>query len=254
MDSLPVAKHSVGQPFRNFPKSRAPLPPEFQAIYAEHHRRNREGSSAASGLSQKMESWMHRKVAEDVRSGRSRSTLEIGAGTLNHLPYEPYALPYDIVEPESELYKSSINLNRIRNAHPDIKEVPAWARYDRIISIAAFEHICDLPEVVARCGLLLADGGQLRVAIPSEGTILWRLGWQLSTGVEFRLKYKLDYGVMMRHVHVNTAVEIEEILNHFFSSIASSVFGLSKSLSFYQFYKCALPNPGRCAKFLKACN
>src|SRR5438105_15764903 len=82
-----------------FPKQRPELPEAYRAIYAEHYRRNREGSSPASSLSQKMESWMHRKVAEDVvENGREGRTLEIGAGNLNHLRYEPGDGPYDVVE------------------------------------------------------------------------------------------------------------------------------------------------------------
>src|SRR4051794_4757572 len=49
-----------------FPKQRPLLPDAYRRIYAEHYRRNREGESPASSLSQKMESWMHRKVAADV--------------------------------------------------------------------------------------------------------------------------------------------------------------------------------------------
>ena len=65
--------------------------------------------------------------------------------------------------------------------------------------------------VIALCGLLLKPQGQLRVAIPSEGTILWKLGWKMTTGVEFKWKYGLDYGTLMRYEHVNNAQEIENI-------------------------------------------
>src|SRR5262245_39770788 len=138
--------------FADFPKQRPLLPPKFEAIYSEHCNTNRNGKSAASGLSQKMESWMHRKVAADMKDGKPKSTLEIGAGTLNHLVYEPAAAPYDIVEPTPARYRTSADLHRIRNIYEDAGEVPATSCYDRIISIAAFEHICNLPDVIARCG------------------------------------------------------------------------------------------------------
>ena len=235
----------------NFPKQRPPLPPRFAAIYSEHCNTNRKGSSAASGLSQKMESWMHRKVAADVKNGEPKSTLEIGAGTLNHLAYESTSAPYDIVEPTQARYLSSPDLHRVRNIYEDVGDVPATSYYDRIISIATFEHICNLPDVIARCGLLLSGGGQLRVAIPSEGTPLWRLGWQMTTGLEFRLKHNLDYRVMMKHEHVNTAAEIENVLRHFFTRVECAVFGLNQSFSFYQFYACANPDRDLCARFLE---
>ncbi|HKR14149.1 MAG TPA: hypothetical protein VJT15_18945 [Pyrinomonadaceae bacterium] len=234
-----------------FPKQRLPLPPKFAAIYSEHCNTNRNGSSAASGLSQKMESWMHRKVAADVKGGEPKSTLEIGAGTLNHLVYEPSSAPYDIVEPTRARYRHSPAQHRVRKIYEDVGDVPATNYYDRIISIATFEHICNLPEVIARCGLLLSSDGQLRVAIPSEGTPLWRLGWQMTTGLEFRLKYKLDYGVMMKHEHVNTAAEIKNVLQHFFARVECAVFGINQSFSFYQFYACANPDRRLCTEFLE---
>ncbi len=236
--------------FSNFPKKRPELPPAYQAIYAEQYKENREGGSKAAGLAQKLESWMHRKVAADVVSGPDRSTLEIGAGTLNQLKYEPHARPYDIIEPFHSLFESSPDAERIRNIYDDISEVPADTRYDRITSIAAFEHICNLPEVIARAALMLTDGGCLRCGIPSEGTIMWKLGYTFSTGLEFRRKHGLDYEVLMRHEHVNTAKEIEEVLDHFFELKGCSVFGIARSISFYQYFECTRPRAGRCEEYL----
>ncbi len=195
---------------------------------------------------------MHRRVARDATSLRTGdSTLEIGAGTLNHLEYEPNSNPYDIVEPFVDLYQDSLVRSRIRNSYTSVHEI-ARVTYDRIISIAAFEHMCDLPAVVARSGLLLRPAGHLRVAVPSEGTLLWTLGWMMTTGIEFRLRHGLNYGVLMRHEHVNTADEISAVLHVFFKSVARSVFGLSPALSFYQFFECATPDQSCCSEYLKS--
>ena len=238
--------------FDRFPKTRARLPREFAAIYETQYKENRGGNTPAYGAAQKMESWLHRKVAEDVRRDRSpRATLELGAGTLNQLPYEPTVGPYDIVEPFTGLFEGSPMLARVRHVYSDTRQVPARPQYDRITSVAVFEHICNLPEVVARAGLLLNAGGTLRVSIPSEGTWLWTLGWKLTTGLEFRLRYGLDYGVLMKHEHVNTAAEIEDVLRHFFNDLKTAVFGLSRSISFYRFYECANPDRTRCESYLK---
>ncbi|MFN0279876.1 MAG: methyltransferase domain-containing protein [Pyrinomonadaceae bacterium] len=236
--------------FENFPKTRSVLPPEFQAIYADQYKENRDGGSKASGLAQKLESWMHKNVAADVASLPDKSTLEIGAGTLNQLQYEKHAKPYDIIEPFHSLFEGSPLFDRIRNVYDDISEIPADTKYDRITSIAAFEHICNLPEVIARSGLLLNDGGQLRCGIPSEGTIMWKLGYTFSTGLEFKRKYGLDYEVLMRHEHVNKAREIEDVLKYFFADVKSKVFGLAKSISFYQFYACKQPRLDAASKYL----
>lgn len=229
------------EPFRpvleRYPKSRPALPAPYQKIYEEHYTNNRNGETPASFFSSRLEAWMHKKAAEDVRSNPNLITLEIGAGTLNQLKYEPTRV-YDIVEPFRELYCSSSQLSRIRRIYPDIGEVPADSRYDRITSIAAFEHICNLPEVVERCKSLLAPGGCLRAAIPNEGRFLWKLAYKMTTGLEFRLRYGLDYSVLMDYEHVNTADEVEAVLMHFFPSVKMSLLGFNRDLAFYRYYEC----------------
>lgn len=190
---------------------------------------------------------MHRRVADDVIGGLKHcSTLEIGAGNLNHLRYEPDTGPYDVLESLVDLVSNSSRRSRVRNVYRDFSEI-GGRHYDRIISIAAFEHYCNLPEVVAHCASILEPAGRLRVAVPSEGTLLWTLGWRLTTGLEFRLKYGLDYGILMRHEHVNTAAEIEGVLRIFFKTVRRRVFGLTPGLSFYQFFECAeaISSPGK---------
>lgn len=238
--------------FDRYPKVRPPLPPEIARLYAAQYKANREGRSTASSLAQRMEAWLHRQVAADVAgtTPASARTLELGAGTLNQLPHEPEVGPYDIVEPFADLYRDSPLLSRVNRIFADITEVPLQARYDRITSVATLEHLCDLPSVIARCGLLLEPGGVLRASVPSEGTWLWTLGWKLTTGLEFRLRHGLDYGELMRHEHVNTADEIEEVLRHFFSDTRCRVFGLSRGTSLYRYYECRDPRVAICAPFV----
>jgi len=237
--------------FDNFPKIRPPLPREIEEIYSSHYKSNREGETTASSLAQKMESWLHRQVAHDVTDLKDteKVTLELGAGTLNQLQYEPKSHSYDIVEPFTDLYKNSPILKRLRNIYSDISEVPSSFHYDRITSVATLEHVCNLPEVIARSGLLLAQNGVLRASIPSEGTWLWTLAWKLTTGLEFKFRHGLDYGLLMKHEHVNTAKEIEEVLRYFFNDVECKVFGVAKSISLYQYYECHNPIIDRCRKF-----
>jgi len=237
--------------FANFPKVRPLLPEAHQRIYMRHYKENRSGHTPASSLAQRMERWLHSRVAADLPAGGDGiDTLELGAGTLNQLGHEAAVGPYDIVEPFASLYADSPLLPRVRHVYADIAEVPTDARYDRITAVATFEHICNLPEVIARSALLLNPGGTMRVSIPSEGTPLWTVGWMMTTGLEFRLRHGLDYGVLMRHEHVNTAAEIELLLRHFFKSVDRSVFGLSRALSLYQFYACGSPDLQRCREYL----
>ncbi len=226
-----------------FPKNRIELPEDYRKIYNQHYLSNREGKYKTTSLSQKLEAWMHRKIASDVlKTNIKFNTLEIGAGTLNQLQYEINSnQAYDIIEPFKELFINSPLLKNVRTVYDDISEIPLTQRYDRITTIATFEHIMDLPSVVAKAALLLTENGHLRVAIPNEGTIMWKLGTKI-TGFEFKKKFGLDYQTLMNYEHVNTSDDIEKVLEYFFTKSKCSVFGISKGLAFYRFYDCYLPD------------
>jgi SAM-dependent methyltransferase len=225
---------------RPFPKQRPPLPPEYQALYEEHIKRNRQGAQGVVRLSSRMEAWMHRRVAKHAAAPPGR-VLEIGAGTLNHVPYERSWSTYEVVEPFADLYTDSPYRGRVRTIYADLSEVPADQKYEKIVSIAVFEHICDLPGLLQQAVAHLSPGGELVAAIPSEGTILWTLGWKLTTGLEFRLRHGLDYSVIMRHEHVNTSGEIEAELHRIFSEVDDSSLGISPRFSFYRCFRCCSP-------------
>jgi hypothetical protein len=236
--------------FENYPKKRTELPEDILNIYNDHYKKNREGGTKASSLAQKMESWLHRQVASDVFEIHTKKTLEIGAGTLNQLKYEQ-SDQYDIIEPFSELYSDSQFLSLIKNIYNDIDEIDISTKYDRITSIATFEHITDLPKVIAKSCLLLNSEGSLRTSIPNEGSFLWKLGWQVTTGLEFRLKYGLDYEILMKYEHVNNASEIEQVLNYFYEYNRCKTFGLGKHLAFYRFYESKEPKVKLAEEYLE---
>lgn len=109
--------------FDNFPKTRSPLPQAYQAIYEQHYKNNRDEQGAASGLAQKLERWLHYKVANDTQGISGHKTLEIDAGTLNQISYESDFTHYDIIEPFKALYKDSPKLQHINAIYKDIAEI-----------------------------------------------------------------------------------------------------------------------------------
>jgi len=237
--------------FEKYPKKRIKLPEEYREIYSNQYKENREGATKVTSISKKMEIWIHKKVAADLKEGKlNKPTLEIGAGTLNQLHYEN-TRPYDIVEPFTELFFNSPMKDRIDTIYKDISEIDLTKKYERIISIATFEHITNLPQVVAQTCIHLNKNGTLRVSIPNEGTLLWKLGWKLTTGVEFKIKYGLDYATLMKHEHVNSAKEIDEVIRYFYKNVKCSYFGLNKYLAFYRYYECSEPIMERAISYLK---
>ncbi|MFR5799955.1 MULTISPECIES: class I SAM-dependent methyltransferase [Bacillota] len=226
---------------RTYPRKRKELPYEYKKIYDQWYEENRKGLTQVTSMSSKLEHWLHKQVANS--SDKNKKTLEIGAGTLNQLDFERPQV-YDIVEPYKKLYENSSNLKYVRNVYSDISEVTD-KKYDRIISVACFEHVENLPDVVQASTELLAPGGKLCVSIPNEGRFLWKFAYTMTTGREFKKLFGLEYETLMRYEHINTADEIEQILKYYYSNVKRSMLGVGKTLSFYRYYECSCPKDKR---------
>lgn len=222
---------------KTYPRKRGRLPEEYQKIYTQHYTENRTGKTKISNLSRKMEYWLHKKVAKSA--GCNKKTLEIGAGTLNQLDFERSDI-YDIVEPYQELYEHSPNLKFVRNIYADISEIKGET-YDRIISVACFEHVENLPEMIRYSIRLLKEDGKLCVSIPNEGRFLWKFAYTVTTGREFKKRFGLEYETLMRYEHINTADEAESLLKYYFEDVKQSLLGINKTFAFYRYYECKKP-------------
>jgi hypothetical protein len=206
------------------------------------------GSTCVTGLASKAESWMHRKIAKRKTGGR---ILELGAGTLNHIPYEKGFNVYDFVEPFTELWSDSAMLSATTAQYSDIRDVPPGNRYDRILSVAVLEHLTDLPDIVSRSALLLDSSGSFQAGIPAEGGLLWGLAWRCVTGPAYRLRTGLDYSALMRHEHVNTAREILAVIGYFFENVRTWSFPVPHlHLSFYICLEATGPRVDLCRRRL----
>lgn len=238
----------IPQLLASYPRQRPELPDAYRKVYAEQYKINREGATAVDGAAQRLEQWMHRKVAS-IQGG---PVLELGAGTLNHLQFENSAGAYDIVEPFTSLFEGKAELSRIRGAYASIHDVPEHERYRRVVSIAVLEHLTDLPRELARAAMLLEEGGTFQAGIPSEGGFLWWLGWRCSTGLGYFLRTGLDYGTVMRHEHVNNAREIRLMTEHLFEEVAVSRFPTPlPHLSFYTYLEAKRPRLDRAKAILE---
>jgi len=242
----------VKKRFSKFPKQRPILPDAYQKIYAKEYEGNREGGTIINKIVGHLEAWMHLQIVQNKRSVKNESVLEIGAGTLNHLKYENINGHYDIIEPMEFLFENKKEVPLINTIFRSIEEIDAQDEYDRILSIAVLEHLCNLPRVIAKSAVLLKPNGQFQAGIPREGGFLWGLAWRSTTGLSYRLRNGLDYGVLMRHEHVNDAEEIREIINYFYEDVTVTRFPLSHPhLSFYEYIEAATPAKILAANFLK---
>lgn len=238
-----------------FPKTRPPMSPPMEEAHTQYFLENRERRSAIGMVSDRLEAWMHRRVARPLDVNGDQAVLEIGAGILNHLDYEarPSGAPrYDIVEPYTEFYAGRPELAQVRSAYADIAEIDRDARYGRIISVAVLEHLTGLPFNLAKSGLMLQEGGAFQAGIPSESGALWGISWRISSGLTFRLKTGLDWGEHMRHEHVNTAPEIIQLVRHFFRDVRVTRFPIpSHQFSLYAYIEARNPDLARCREYLE---
>lgn len=232
-----------------FPKKRPTLPDAYIPIYENEYKRNRGYQQSNLTYKQKLEGWMHLQAAKT--QAPEGPTLEIGAGTLNHLQYEQNDHPYDIIEPFLALYQDQPMRKRLRTIYQSISDIPVNERYAKIISIAVLEHLEDLPRLVAKSALLLQDDGVAIHGIPNEGGLLWYLAWRFGTGLSFRFRTGKSYKPLMHYEHINNAEEILHVLNMFFDEVSFKRYPLpSLHCSFYTSIVLKKPDKDAAIKFL----
>jgi SAM-dependent methyltransferase len=239
----------IGALLASYPRQRPPLTAAHQRIFAEQYRLNRDGGGVMESLAQRLERWMHVRVA----SLKGGPILELGAGTLNHRRHEEPNVDYDVVEPFRALFEGRAEVQQVRHLYDSVASIPVDRSYYRIISIAVLEHMTNLPKEIAQAAHRLQQDGVFQAGIPSEGGVLWWIGWRFSTGISYRLRTGLDYGIVMRHEHVNSAFEVLAIARYFFGDVRLKRFPFPMHhASFYTYLEARRPDHERCRLFLGA--
>ena len=210
------------------------LPEEYEEIYKQFYIDYSNANNFFRKISLIVEKWYHLKAAKSKVKGNS--ILEIGAGNLNHVRYEKGNKNYDVIEPKNFLIESSDikYQKKINNFYSSIDEVPRKKFYKKIIAIAVLEHIDNLDLFLEKVEKKLHPEGRFIVEISAEGEFLFWLAWRLTTGIGFWLKYNLDYGLIMRFEHINSAKKIVRLLKKHFKIFSMESFPLSiKHLRLY---------------------
>ena len=212
---------------------------------------NRE-SATENWLHKTIESWLHLKIPDREISGLN--TLELGAGTLNHLIYENVnSKIYDIVEPKKFLYEESKFKNKVAKAHQNFEDTPENF-YDRIISIAVLEHLEDLPWFLAKSSFKLKSLGYHSHSVPCEGYPTWNISWSASRALPFYLKTGQSYKKIQKHEHINNLDEIFSLINYFYKDVSikySYPFFVAPSVALFANITFCKPNRENINKYLK---
>ena len=233
-----------------YPKKKIPLSLKFKKIFQREYKINR-----TSKINSIFEKWMHKNIKK-IKNKFNINTLEIGAGTLNHLHYEEISNKdkYDIIEPKKFLYRNNILKKKINKFYADYKYLPD-KNYDRIISIATLEHLVDLPKFLAMSAFKLKNKNSSHShSIPCEGYFFWTITNRYISGMLFKLRTGLNYDELMKHEHVNNYDEIYSMIKFFYKNVNvkfSYPFFLNAHTSFYANISFSGPKLKICKKYLK---
>ena len=235
---------------KKYPKKRTKLSLNLKKIFKNEYKANRENR-----INTFFEKWMHKNILS-IKNNSNTKTLEIGAGTLNHLFYENLKKNdlYDVIEPKKFLFQKNALRKKLNKVYSCITKVPN-KKYDRIISCATLEHLIDLPKFLTVSAFKLRNKHSFHShSIPCEGYLSWTIANRFISGFIFKLRTGCDYNELMEHEHVNDYDEIYKTIKFFYKKVnvnySNPLFSSPQS-SFYANISFSKPKLDICKKYLK---
>ena len=221
------AKNDAGSPGK-WPKKLALLTPEQQRISDDFMKHWHEVLPSRFSI---LDRFNHAWPVSHSPPG-FRATLEIGAGSGEHLEYEK-------LSPEQEENYHALELRenmcaeirrrfpKIRVARGDCQQLLPFPDnfFDRVLAIHVLEHLNDLPAAVREIHRVLHKRrGTLLAVIPCEGEAFYTLCRKISAQRIFEKRYGQPYNWFIEREHLNRPGEILEELGRRFRLVQRSWF------------------------------
>jgi ubiquinone/menaquinone biosynthesis C-methylase UbiE len=181
----------------------------------------------------------HNYVVKNAPQGFFR-TLEIGAGSGEHLEYEQLSQ-----EQKANYFAVDIRENMVaelRNRFPEINSIVGDCQmrmnfedgcFDRILAIHVLEHLSNLPEAIKEMYRLCdKNRGVLSIVIPCEGSLAYSVARKISAQRIFEKRYKQSYSWFIEREHINRPCDIFQELDPYFFLISTTYFPISLKLEF----------------------
>lgn len=217
-----------GNDLAKWPKILAPLSPEKTAVSNDFVHYWHEVLPRRYNI---VDRFNHNYVVKTAPRLFTR-TLEIGAGSGEHLKYER------LNESQKKNYFCvDIRENMIAELHSRFPEINAIVGdcqehmdyedgyFDRIFAIHVLEHLPNLPAAVSEMHRLCDKSrGVLSVVIPCEGSFAYSIARKISAQRTFEARYKQSYNWFIEREHINRPYEIFGELLSYFSLISSTYF------------------------------
>lgn len=167
-------------------------------------------------------------------------TLEIGAGTGEHLAYERLTKEQEENYTAVDIRENMISA--LRSRFPHIRAIVGDCQerlefedgyFDRILAIHVLEHLPNLPKAVKEMHRLCdKKRGVLSIVIPCEGGVAYTLARKISAQRIFEKRYKQSYRWLIEREHINLPDEIFEELLPYFNQVATNFFPIPVRLQF----------------------
>jgi ubiquinone/menaquinone biosynthesis C-methylase UbiE len=219
-----------------WPKVFPPLTPEQRVISDDFMKHWHDVLPAKYGI---VDEFNHNYVVKHAPAN-FRRTLEIGAGSGEHMNYEKLS------DEQTRNYVAvDIRENMVaelRKKFPAIQSVVGDCQkhmgfedgyFDRVLAIHVLEHLPNLPEAVKEMYRLCdKDDGSVSIVIPCEGSLAYSLARRISAQRVFERRYKQPYRWFIEREHINLPEEIFEELSKYFIMVSSTYFPIPVNLKF----------------------
>ncbi|MGO4567298.1 class I SAM-dependent methyltransferase [Rhizobium sp. 2YAF20] len=219
-----------------WPKVFPPLTPEQRVISDDFMKHWHDVLPAKYGI---VDEFNHNYVVKHAPAN-FRRTLEIGAGSGEHMNYEKLSNEqtrnYVAVDIRDNM------VAELRKKFPAIQSVVGDCQkhmgfedgyFDRVLAIHVLEHLPNLPEAVKEMYRLCdKDDGSVSIVIPCEGSLAYSLARRISAQRVFERRYKQPYRWFIEREHINLPEEIFEELSKYFIVVSSTYFPIPVNLKF----------------------
>jgi ubiquinone/menaquinone biosynthesis C-methylase UbiE len=219
-----------------WPKVYLPLTAEQSAISDDFMKYWHEVLPRRYGI---VDEFNHNYAVKAAPENFSR-TLEIGAGSGEHLLYEKLSRAQKANYVAVDIRENMVAT--LRSRFPEIQAVVGDCQrrmefadgfFDRILAIHVLEHLPNLPLAVEEMHRLCdKNRGILSIVIPCEGSLAYSLARRISAQRIFEARYKQSYRWLIEREHINRPHEIFEELAPYFTQVSSSYFPIPLKLEF----------------------
>jgi SAM-dependent methyltransferase len=173
-----------------------------------------------TGLTGRFQIRGHERIGEWSAKYADHTVLEIGCGHGHHLyysgaDYHRYIgldLNIGFLKTIQKRYPGT------RVIHADAYILPLkTASVDCVVSVYNFEHLRQLANSLKEIRRVLKPGAELLFGIPTEGSLLYEVGRQLTSKRYMERKYGIDYDAIVHWSHWNNYPEVIAMVKDYFN-------------------------------------